>query len=961
MNMKKIRISLVLAALAAGCAGPTYQLKLKPYQLDAVDFRLPSGLRVLFQEDRSQPSVMVVSVVDVGAAQEPAGKEGMAHLIEHLCFRSVYGDKPKIWDRIKHLGTGFFNATTNNDRTNYFTMGPKDALHELLEIEAHRMTNPLEGVTEEDLKVEREVVRNELRLRYENDIGKLFEQTDSMLYPKGHPYGHDTIGTHESLLSITMQDLDAFVKKYYTPENFTVVVTGDFDRTQASALLSKAFPRRALVKPGTPADAKIAMIDPIVRQKAKQTEPPKPVDRGPRHIKAPLPNPVVVLAWSLPEGFYENQALMELTTRTMNNAIAGILYPGSNDEKDRNIEGLGCSLNPGRYGSTAFCFIELTEGQDPEKIASKAVDGLSELWNAENAEGISLSDGEETYFFPGQRKQFEIAKGQMQADLFRESASLLRADPISEYLHYTGRPDYFTARISEISKINALASREFAYKYLTRDRVVKLIAEPEDPNAQKTSSVAADQGSSWAGATYGASGKGSDFAKLTAADFEKLAISPDVATVKELTLPNGLKVFLKKHGTTPFVSVALYSHGGSSTANPWGFPDFSFERFEAQDPGKVAGDWFGAGFPDGQLVGVQTPSGNLAEALDLVADRTLTTKSNWNRRAFDRLVERRKSQTKTAEKRPDIWASRAMSNLLLHDHPFGRVDYDFDALAKLGASDYDAWIKKQLAPKNSALFVVGDIDLADAEKKIGAIFGKWRMSDPGERLKGFPAPPAAPARQLAFVDDPERTQVQLTIGCPITKPSPENDAARDVFLKLLGEDLWLATREKTGASYGTYPFPSASSDGQISLLYVSGAIQNDKAKPALKAILDRMAEIKAGKVDPVKLNEVKWIVAAGTRSDNQSPPQMLMTLVGTVQRDEPLTALSGYPQRLAKVGVPDLQKILEPCIGHEVITIIGPEKQLRSGFESLKIPVETVDWRKGRDAKPDVDTKASAP
>src|SRR5207253_10647542 len=83
MNLRKIRLPLLLAAVFAGCAGPSvsYKLNLKPYQLDAVDFPLPSGLRILFQEDHREPTVLVTALHGVGSTSEPPGKEGMAHLI----------------------------------------------------------------------------------------------------------------------------------------------------------------------------------------------------------------------------------------------------------------------------------------------------------------------------------------------------------------------------------------------------------------------------------------------------------------------------------------------------------------------------------------------------------------------------------------------------------------------------------------------------------------------------------------------------------------------------------------------------------------------------------------------------------------------------------------------------------------------------------------------------------------
>ncbi len=953
--MRRCRLAALLLAIGAGCVGPSYVLKLKPYQLDAVDFPFASGLRILFQEDHSQPSVLVASIVDVGSSAEPPGKEGMAHLIEHLCFRAVHGSNPKVMDQVKQLG-GVFNASTTQDWTDYFTLAPKDALLPLLEIEAKRMIDPLAGVTEEDLKIEREVVRNELRLRIENDVGKAYELASEMVYPEGHVYHRSVIGSHESLANITMADIQAFVNKWYRPENVTIVVAGDFDRAQAKQLIPKAFPASLLADP---ADGKIALKpERTPRIQGPSPEPPPPADRTFKKLKGPVTNPVVVLAWSLPGGYRSNEPLIQITASSMSGAIGSMLYPETEHEDDRKIEGLGCGADTSRVASTVYCFIELVEGQEPEKIADKALDGLWELWNSDNEE-MEFSIGEDAVKLPGQRKQFAIAKAGWLAELFRQSASLWRAVEIAHYMHFTGRPDMFSSNMRDVSAITSYDSRELAFKYLRRERAVRLVVEPYDQKEKPAATIAFDQGSGWAGASFG-TGKGvADFTRLTPAQVEALAIAPDSRAIRELTLENGLKVLMKRHGSAPFVQVALYTGGAEATAEPWGFPRFAFEDFDAKDPGQIAAAWTGWSYSDGSVTGVDAPSGNLHAALDLVADQVTTTKSHWSRRRFDKAVEALKRRRKVEEKRPDIWARRARMNLLLPGHPLAHVQHDFEAIGKLTAADYDRWLARTLAPKNATLLVVGDVDYGEAERLVRQTFSPWRTTDPGSPVAGLPPPPSRPARQIALLDDPEATQSGVVVACHLRPATPTNDAARDVLTGLLREDLWSAIRERAGASYGVGVGASYYSGG-TSLLTIGSQVQNDKTPPALRTILDRIREVRAGKVEAAKLNEAKWSVAAASRTENQSIDEMSMTLLSLVRDGRPLNDLDGYPKRLAAVTLPDLADLLEPCAGHEVVTVIGPQKALQPELEKMSIPIETVDWRKGSDAKPNVETKSAA-
>lgn len=937
----KLRVPLALLALAAGCAGPSvsYKLNLKPYALEATDFALPSGLRVLFQEDRSQPSVIVTSVFDVGSADDPVGKEGMAHLIEHLCFRAIHGKNSKVMDHLKEIGAGNFNASTGDDYTDYYTVAPKEALVTLLQIEALRMLNPIEGVTEADLKIEREVVRNELRMRTETTVdNKIYELSKEMVFPEGHVYHRTGIGTHESLNAITLDDVNAWLKKNYVPSNTTIVVAGDFDRAKAGQLLAQNFPLSLVAAPGATPDAKLVMQTPEPRVKTASAAPPAPADKAMRRIKGPVTAETVVLAWSMPGAYRDNEPLIETTVQSMSYAIGSLLYPEDLDSEDK-IEGIGCFPAMNRDASIAICYVELAEGQTADEISKKAIDGLWELWNTDNEEF--------------QRRAFNRAKADYQAGLFRQSASLFRAIPLAHYLHYRGRADMFAGSIERVGKISAFEAREFAYKYLTRERVVRLVISPYDAKEKPAGSVAFDQGSSWAGATLDDADQG--VTGITDAQIEALAVAPDVKQVKNLTLANGLKVVLKKHGSAPFLNVGLYLGGGSRSASPWGYPDFVFPADDARDPGQIAGVWSGADLGDGEFLSVEAPSGNLDAALDLVSTRVRTTRTQWERRPFESVSKRYQRRQKTEEKRPEVWAARALWNLVLHDHPYGRTSYDFTAIERLGVTDYQRWITEQLAPKNATLFVVGDIDLAEAEKKVTAMWSDWRAGNPGAALPGYPKPPVPPSRQIAFLDNPEGTQTDLRLACHLAPVTSDNDAAREALVTVLREDLWAAIREKAGASYGVQVFADHASGG-LHVLQIGSLVQNDKVKPSLQIILDRLAAVKNAKVAPGKLASTKWALAGGTHTENLSIDEMIFTLIGLQRDGRSVEALSGYPKRLASVTNKDLSDLLAPCVGHEVATVMGPEAAIRKSVESLNIPVETVDWRKGANATPSVNT-----
>ena len=157
---------------------PRFQLQLKPYEVKSTVFNFPSGLRVVFQEDHTQPIVSATMVIDRGSTADPEGREGIAHLVEHLWFRSKHKDTqgnelPKVWDLLREMGANL-NAFTSSDNTTYMTVVPKEQVRALMRLEGLRLREAVAGVTDEVIKVEREVVRNELRMRYENGGGDAF-------------------------------------------------------------------------------------------------------------------------------------------------------------------------------------------------------------------------------------------------------------------------------------------------------------------------------------------------------------------------------------------------------------------------------------------------------------------------------------------------------------------------------------------------------------------------------------------------------------------------------------------------------------------------------------------------------------------------------------------------------------------------------------------------------------------
>jgi zinc protease len=219
-------------------------------------FDLANGLHVILHEDHTVPLLTVNVWYHVGSAREKLGRTGFAHLFEHLMFMGSKHAKYGEFDQLLEAAGGTNNASTAEDRTNYYIDVPSNALDLALFLESDRMAYLIDAMSPKTVDAQRDVVKNERRESYENTpYGMAPIEIAEMLYPKGHPYRWPTIGYMEDLTAASYQDVVDFFRTYYQPGNASLVIAGDIDPVKARASVEKWFSE---VKPGA---APIAPID----------------------------------------------------------------------------------------------------------------------------------------------------------------------------------------------------------------------------------------------------------------------------------------------------------------------------------------------------------------------------------------------------------------------------------------------------------------------------------------------------------------------------------------------------------------------------------------------------------------------------------------------------------------------------------------------------------------------------
>ena len=363
--------------------------------IDATTFKLKNGMEVVVIPDHRAPVVTQMVWYKVGAADEPQGKAGIAHLLEHLMFKGTPKYPDGAFSRIVRANGGTDNAFTSQDYTAYYQRVMKDRLPLVMELEADRMQNL--QLTDENVLPERAVVQEERRERTDNDPSSLLaEQMDAALYT-AHPYGKPVIGWMPEVANLTRQDAMDFYAAHYEPANAILIVAGDVTPEEVKTLAERYYgplenrrelpERRRTVEPEPNAERRVTMRDARVSSPSWQRQYLAPAAR---HLPQREELALSILA-EIVGGGNQSRLYRELNVEKKIAAFAGAWYSG--DNLDSGTFGVYASPNSG-------VSIEDTEKAVDailDEVATKGItqDELDRSRNAVIASAVYLLDSQD--------------------------------------------------------------------------------------------------------------------------------------------------------------------------------------------------------------------------------------------------------------------------------------------------------------------------------------------------------------------------------------------------------------------------------------------------------------------------------------------------------------------------------------------------------------------------------------
>ncbi|MFT5583748.1 MAG: zinc protease [Cognaticolwellia sp.] len=964
---------------------PGMQINILPYELTTGVYTFPSGFRVMFQSDNTLPVVASTMIIDHGSSDDPQGMEGMAHLYEHLWFRTEQGDLPKTWDLLNHELGCSINAYTQYDHTGYMTVCPADHFDKLVALEGLRLTASMEGVPEDTIPTEIEVVRNEIRMRSENGnipFFALLAYITKHAYPADHPYHRPIAGDHTSIRNITYPDVVEWVEGHYTADKATLMFVGDFEQDRAMDYMIRAgylelmhadltqdhiyrYPRPGLgrepvedaaedwwfvaMDPSNP-DA-VLMPDaeiPVRAAEFADAEVPDISNKAFGEYVGSVEDPKVVVAWTLPPSYQGNDTLMNITSSVLGNIIGNATAAGPGlADVDLNVESFdGCGALAYKRATVMVCTATLKDPcKDPQKTAERMLDRAYYLYDP--TFGLALE------------RELSQVRMDFLAGIFRNLDLFAvvgggRATEIAVHAHYTGNPMYHSSQMNEVMSLTAANIADLGQTWITRDRATSLVVRPLD--REGLLEVSMDGAEHYGDGTAKVVNSLVDPDDITPELILQAYRKPELEHMTETTLPNGLRVVAVSHSEAPIARASLIVKGGTATdpdrsiwmasqtdnlyMNPRGFNAGG----ALPDPLAIAGVWNTSMSAFYQSVDLTASAGNLDGMLWMMRDAMEELSFDTDNRA-DWVKGMREDHLSDIHTQ-DYWISNTIYGHINPGHPAvtPMTSAEINALKKIGGGDISAKLHGIWQPENATLLIVGNVDPEDTLALAAQYFGGWEPKTEMVDLPDYQKPnPAKKGRAIYLFDDPGKTQTTVALRCQIPDPQVKPDPRYSTLSAVLREQLFSRLRENSGVVYSPAAFVSASEE--VPQAIMSASVQNPAVVYTLETYIKTLEEVEAGTYDPDHIKRSQYTQAWASVLSYQSITQLSGVYSGVIGQgfdwgvwDRNASALAGFDSE-------GLAEALGDCSANAVVTMIGPLDVIKPILDDAGLEYNELDWK----------------
>ena len=832
--MRKISICLgaMAAVLLLGACTPTAP-KFAFKSAERRGVLKSNGMRFVIMPDATTELVEVDVHYDVGSREDPIGKAGIAHLVEHLMFqtRPDGPNTPPIFQTLLDLAT-FVNAFTNWDSTHYWTTVRQENVDGMLKIEAMRMFYAADlppfgcsTLPEPEFEREREVVRNEIRAGSSAD-DYVVQLVEGAMYPNGHAYQREIGGNDQQIAGASLKDACEFMKKYYAPERATLIVAGGVDVDKTVEMIEKWFEKIPARKPSPRTE-----VAPFV------------VDHAKREIEADVERPSVWIGWSLPAG---NTPEGEAARFGIGSAFGRIARKASE-------YGFAYRVEPAILGGELAPLFLI-------RIELKSMGKLDEaLEFAQKAATQAYRGWDE-----GTWEELEEEKNREKADFIGGLEALRdRTLKIGEMVQFEKDMDFNSTQmymfhaLDKIDKFDNARIGSAVKKARAWDKAGIVVVKPNENGLKgDTRSKLKFQAKT-------------DQAIVNAAVDPAEAKRPIKVTAElkslnaaqRFTLGNGMDVVLLPINSMPLVTAELMLKNVGDAATPTnpalGSAAANFlHRVGDMDPNGGNSDVF-------SRTGIEIRCGSSDDAttcgthgvniyLDVMVKglERLLVAGEYTQEQIERWQKRTKEDWKLhSTQEENEYVRQVMTAIYGPDHPYTKTAIlTPDAANKIHMDSLVDYRDKHFRAGNATLILVGSFDPKAAEKLVRSVFG-----DMGKGTVDKPVDPKPYKRNgpvfVGVKKSKEDQQVTVTIAYPAPAGVDGQEGARRVLSEMMNTRAE-NVRFKRGSTYGLY-FARQAKVGPSSYMMRGGAViggtmDAERAGESIKAIRDGLDDMRRG-------------------------------------------------------------------------------------------------------------------
>src|SRR5438552_4985518 len=807
---------------------------------------------------------------------------------------------------LEAAGASFVNGSTDFDRTNYLEDIPSNQLELALWLESDRMGFLLDRLTAASFANQQDVVRNERRQSVENaPYGLVEEELYHQLFPKTHPYYASVIGSHEDIQNAKVDDIRDFFKRYYVPNNATLVIAGDIDKVQAKALVTKYFatiPRGDVIQP------------------VEVTTPPITQERRSK-VTDEVELPRVFLGWITSPIFKPGDAEAAIAADILGGGKASRLYKSLVYEK-KIAQDVNATLQSLTLGSVFEIVATAKPGHTAEELEAAIDQEIQKL----AAEGPTAAE-----VAASQNSQYS----EVVQSLERIGGFGGVADRVNMYNQHTKDPNYLNQDLAPYAAVTPHGVKRFTQEHLgkqSRATVfgipgVKVVPPaPPTPPAPTATEAKVESKEPWRSTIPGAGP--TPVVKLPMA--------------KRFQLQNGLTVLLVENHRLPIVASTLVLRSGSAQdpADLSGLSGFTSsmldEGTQKRSALAIANELHGLGASlntgssvDGSTIGCRSLKATTSATMSILSDVALHPA--FPEKDVDRVRDDRVTTLLQQRDSPNQTASRLMWSCLYGpSHPYGHITLGTaDALKKIRRDDMIRFYQAYYTPQNAALVFVGDLTEAEAKKLANDALGTW-TGPPTET----PRPPQGNMinSRVVIVDKPGMPQTALRVvqlGLMRSDPDFERiDLANTILGGLFSSRINMNLREAHGYTYGAYSQLSENR-GQGPFL-IGTSVRTDVTGASIDEILK---EVHAMVDKPVTADELKM----AKESTIRTLPAAFQTTYGTAGTiatlylyDLPPDYYQTLPGRITSITAADVQAVSKKFLAPDrmLVIVVGDRSQI---------------------------------